>query len=168
MSKTHWKSLTSAEYAGAFSVPEGKDLVLTIDKVVKERVTGNNGKKEDLMVCHFKERDALPMIVNKTNAKTITKVVGSPFVEEWSGHKIALYADTTRFGGEIVECLRVRGYEPKQTEQKLYCEECGKEITSAYGLSPEQLAESTFKKFNRRLCSSCAVAESDKQKAGKE
>lgn len=166
MSKTHWKSLTSSEYLGAFSVPDGKDLVLTIDKVAKERVTGNNGKKEDLMVCHFKERDALPMIVNKTNAKTITKVVGTPFVEEWSGHRIALYADTTRFGGEIVECLRVRGYEPKseQAPIQIICEVCGKPIEAAYGMNPEQLAANTKAKFSRTLCASCAVAESEKQK----
>lgn len=166
MSKTHWKSLTSSEYLGAFSVPDGKDLVLTIDKVAKERVTGNNGKKEDLMVCHFKERDALPMIVNKTNAKTITKVIGTPFVEEWSGHRIALYADTTRFGGEIVECLRIRGYEPKseQASTSIICEGCGKPIEAAYGMTPEQLAESTRKKFSRTLCASCAVTESEKQK----
>ena len=165
MSKTHWKSLTAAEYLGAFSVPDGKDLVLTIDKVVKERVTGNNGKKEDLMVCHFKERDALPMIVNKTNAKTITKVVGSPFVEEWSGHKIALYADTTRFGGDIVECLRIRPTEaaaPTQTET-IFCEECGQEIKSAYNRTPAQIAESTFKKYGKKLCADCATKASQKE-----
>jgi hypothetical protein len=167
MSKTHWKTLTSTEYLGAYSIPDGKDLVLTIDRVAKERVTGNNGKKEELMVCHFKERDTLPMILNKTNAKTITKLVGSPFVEEWSGHKIALYADTTRFGGEIVECLRIRSYAPKEESATVICDKCGKEVGAAYGMSPEQLVANTFAKFGKRLCPDCAIAESEKQKAEK-
>jgi hypothetical protein len=164
MSKTHWKTLTSTEYLGAYSIPDGKDLVLTIDRVAKERVTGNNGKKEELMVCHFKERDTLPMILNKTNAKTITKLVGSPFVEEWSGHKIALYADTTRFGGEIVECLRIRSYAPKEESATVICEKCGKEIKAVpeWNYSAAQVAESTKKKFGKQLCAECAMSESDK------
>lgn len=170
MSRTHWKQLQNNDWIGAYALTDGQDLTLTIDKAMQEQVTGNNGKREMCLTVHWVERDYKPMIVNRTNAKTITKVVGSPYIEEWHGKAITLYVDTTRLGGDIVECLRIRPYPPKQTKQtatakeKLVCSECGKEIKSEFGLTPEQIAESTTQKYGRMLCGSCATAEKDKVK----
>lgn len=170
MSRTHWKQLQNNDWIGAYALQDGQDLTLTIDKAMQEQVTGNNGKREMCLTVHWLERDYKPMIVNRTNAKTITKVTGSPYIEDWHGKAITLYVDTTRLGGDIVECLRVRPYAPKQTKQtatakeKLVCSECGKEIKSEFGLTPEQIAESTMQKYGRMLCGSCATAEKDKAK----
>ncbi len=165
MSKTHWKKMVNMDYLGTYSLDDGQDLTLTIDYVRQEVVTGNSGRKEQCMVAHFKE-NVKPMILNRTNAKTITKVTSSPYIEDWNGKKITLYADTTRFGGDIVECLRIRPYAPvvqrntKQTvpEQPsdLICENCGKPITAAYGKSAEGVAELTTAKYGKRLCAACA------------
>lgn len=170
---THWKSLQQQEWIGAYALQDGEDLTLTIDTVRQEQVTGNNGKKEVCMTIHWAEKGYLPMIVNRTNAKTITKVVGSPYIEAWRGKAITLYVDTTRLGGDIVECLRIRPYPPKQAKQtataapaqtELICEECGNPIKAQFGMTPEQIAENTFQKYGRRLCGSCATAEKDKAK----
>ena len=167
---THWKSLQQQEWIGAYALQDGEDLTLTIDTVRQEQVTGNNGKKEVCMTIHWAEKGYLPMIVNRTNAKTITKVVGSPYIEAWRGKAITLYVDTTRLGGDIVECLRVRPYAPKQTKQtatvntELVCADCGKPITDAYGMSAAQVADSTNKKYGRPLCADCATAAAGKAK----
>ena len=170
MSRTHWKQLQNNDWIGAYALQDGQDLTLTIDKAMQEQVTGNNGKREMCLTVHWLERDYKPMVVNRTNAKTITKVTGSPYIEDWHGKQITLYVDTTRLGSDIVECLRIRPYAPKQTKQtataqtKLVCSECGKEIKSEFGLTPEQIAESTTQKYGRMLCGSCATAEKDKVK----
>lgn len=163
MGKTHWKQLVNLDYIGAYAL-DGKDLTLTIDHVVREMVTGNGGKKEQCMVAYFKENGYKPMILNRTNAKSITALTGSPYIEDWSGHKITLYATTTRLGGETVECLRIRPTVAKQNSQPLICEICGSIIEPAFGLRAEQLVENTKKRFGKALCAECAQNEADKAK----
>jgi hypothetical protein len=170
MSRTHWKQLQNNDWIGAYALTDGQDLTLTIDKAMQEQVTGNNGKREMCLTIHWMERDYKPMIVNRTNAKTITKVTGSPYIEDWHGKQITLYVDTTRLGSDIVECLRIRPYAPKQTKQtatvntELICADCGKPITDAYGMSAAQVADSTSKKYGRPLCADCATAAAGKAK----
>ena len=170
MSRTHWKQLQNNDWIGAYALTDGQDLTLTIDKAMQEQVTGNNGKREMCLTVHWVERDYKPMIVNRTNAKTITKVTGSPYIEDWHGKQITLYVDTTRLGSDIVECLRIRPYAPKQTKQtatvntELVCADCGKPITDAYGMSAAQVADSTNKKYGRPLCADCATAAAGKAK----
>ena len=170
MSRTHWKQLQNNDWIGAYALQDGQDLTLTIDKAMQEQVTGNNGKREMCLTVHWLEHDYKPMIVNRTNAKTITKVTGSPYIEDWHGKQITLYVDTTRLGSDIVECLRIRPYAPKQTKQtatahnELVCADCGKPITDAYGMSAAQVADSTSKKYGRPLCADCATAAAGKAK----
>lgn len=112
--KTHWKKLINPEYIGAYSLEAGKDLTVTIEKVVREMVTGDGGKKEECTVAYLKGHK--PLILNRTNSKTITKLYNSPYIEDWAGKQITLYATTTRVAGETVECLRIRPTLPKADE----------------------------------------------------
>ena len=164
MGKTHWKQLVNMDYIGAYALPDGNDLTLTIAKVAREVITGNSGRKEQCMVMYFKEQNYKPMILNRTNAKSIQALTGSAFVEDWVGKKVTLYASTTRFGGDVVECLRIR---PTVTEQTVthYCEQCGQEIKGTSGFTAEQIIAGSMKKFGKKLCVDCAMAESDKAKA---
>ncbi len=75
-SKTHWKNNFDYQYLGGYSI-ESDDLELTISKVVQEQVKGQNGKEEPCTVIYFEELDK-GMICNKTNAKTIANVHGTP------------------------------------------------------------------------------------------
>jgi hypothetical protein len=109
--KTHWKSLINLDYIGAYSIQNGKDLVVTIEKVSRDMVTGTAGKKEECSVAHLKNQK--PFILNRTNQKMIAKVLGTPYVEEWAGKSISLYvAYVKAFGEDNVECLRVRPSAP--------------------------------------------------------
>lgn len=105
MSKTHWKSLINPDYLGAYSLGDLEELTVTIDYVQVEEITGAQGKKEYCTVARMVGEK--PMILNVTNSKTIGKLYG-PFIEDWAGKQITLYATTTKMAGEVVECLRVR------------------------------------------------------------
>lgn len=110
--KTHWKRLINPDYIGAYSLNEGEDLTVKIDFVQVEEITGSGGKKEHCTVAHLVNEK--PMILNVTNSKTIAKLYG-PYIEDWQGQLITLFASTTRLAGETVECLRIR---PKVAERK--------------------------------------------------
>lgn len=112
MTKTHWKKLTNPNYIGAYSLEEGQELVVTIDRVVREQVAGPDGKKEECTVAHLKGQK--PFILNATNQKTIQKVCGSPYIEDWSGKSITLYVAKVKAFGEVVDALRVRDKAPEK------------------------------------------------------
>lgn len=151
---THWKKLTNPNYLGAYSIEDGKDLILTIDRVINEMVTGTDGKKEECVVAYFRE-NVKPMILNTTNMKTITKVYGTPFIEDWHNKKIRVGIEKVKAFGEVVEALRVRKEKPQ--DEKYICETCGAEI-QGYGSKPAAvMATYTKQKYGKALCSQCAT-----------
>lgn len=168
MSRTHFKALMNSEYLGAYSLEDGKDIVLTIDYIKVETVTGTDGKKEDLPVCHWKENQK-GMILNSTNMKMIAKVLGSNYIEDWSGRQIQIGIEKVKAFGDLVEALRVRRYAPKQKQaatasSELICEICGKPIVAAYGMTADQVAANTKAKYSKTICADCAVKEAEKNK----
>jgi hypothetical protein len=111
---THWKKLTNPDYLGAYELMDGsekgKDMVVTIDRVVRQMITGADGKKEECTVCYLKE--CKPMILNATNQKTIQKLFNSPFIEKWSGGRMTLYVAKVKAFGDVVDALRIRSTVP--------------------------------------------------------
>jgi hypothetical protein len=103
---THWKKLTNPNYIGSEILQPGQELKLTIEKVQKEQVKTAEGTQE-CIVAYFKGGQK-GMIINKTNAKIITKVVDTPYIEHWAGKSIIIYAAKVRAFGETVEALRVK------------------------------------------------------------
>ena len=163
MSETHWKKLINPDYLGAYSLEAGQDIVLTIGTVKKEMITGAGGKKEECIVCHWQENQK-PMILNVTNCKTIAKLAGTPYIEKWSGLRIQIGADVTKFGGDLVECLRVRKEKPE--DAKIPCQECGQMIQPAFSMSVTQLAAYTKKKYGKTLCAECAKEKKEAENNG--
>ncbi|MFA5676581.1 MAG: hypothetical protein WDA65_08695 [Christensenellales bacterium] len=154
MSLTHWKKLHNPDYLGAYSIENGKDLILTISNVKQEEVIGTDGKKEECIVCYFSDADK-PMILNATNAKQIQKLTGTPYIEKWVGFKVQIGIEKVKAFGEVVEALRIRKHPPKAIDIK--CESCGQAVTAANNMSAEQLAEYTAKKYKKKLCADCAM-----------
>lgn len=103
--KTHYKRLMNPDYIGAYSLNPGEDLTVMIDWVQREQITGTGGKKEECTVAHLQGEK--PFILNSTNSKSIAKLYG-PFIEDWAGKPITLFATTTKMAGDVVECLRIR------------------------------------------------------------
>ena len=154
---THYKKLMNPDYLGAYALDPGKDLVVTIRSVANEMIIGADGKKEECIVARFHERDIKPMILNATNCKTITKLAGSPFIENWQGMKIQLFVEKVKAFGDVVEALRIRPFKPKVEEklEEIPCEECGAILEPYEGRPAKWLSEYTKKQYGKTLCIDC-------------
>lgn len=113
---THWKRLINPDYIGAYALQPEEDLVVTIDYVQREQVTGTGGKKEECTVAHLIGQK--PLILNVTNSKSIAKLYG-PYIEDWSGKSVTLYASMTKLAGDMVECLRIRPSVPTKRRKPI-------------------------------------------------
>lgn len=163
--KTHWKKMTNPNYMGDYSIPEGCDLIATIDYVAQEKVTGVGGKTEVEVVAHFSDGNK-PLILNKTNMKTIQKIYKTPYIEDWRGRKIQIFYDpTVKFGRDVVGGLRIRDFVPAQQKVSLICADCGQAIKEASGKSPEWISMYTHKTYGKELCADCAQKLKEKQAA---
>lgn len=151
MEKTNWKNLANYDYLGAYSLDgTGLDeIVLTIRTIKRERVTSNGGASEDCIVAYFEEKTykdkvmVKPMVLNKTNCKIISDLYNSPFIEDWIGKKIIIYATTTKFARDVVPCLRVKKSLPE--EENYSCSICGKPID-------KKTYEGSVAKYGVALC----------------
>lgn len=152
--KTHWKKYSNPDYIGAYAFQPGEEKTLTITTVGREMVMGAEGRKEECTVVHF-DGGEKPMILNATNGKTIQKVLGTPYVEEWSGRAIVLGVETVSAFGERVEAVRVK---KKQAAPQADCAECGQAIKGAGKFTGAQIAAASVKKYGRPLCMECATA----------
>lgn len=157
MAQTHWKSMTNPNYLGVYSLPDGRDIILTIKSVGQELVMGADGSKEQCVVMHFHE-PVKPFICNKTNLKQITKLLKTPYVEQWAGNRIQIGSEKVKAFGDVVDALRVRSKLPQSQIEFVKCEECGKDIQPEGNLASAQVAAWRKKKYGKALCSACAEA----------
>lgn len=146
-------------FLGSWDVPDGSDLVLTIDYAARDEVQNDRGREKKLTI-HFKE-DYKPMICNTTNAKAISRAYNSTKVEDWENKRIGIYKATIAAFGETRECLRVRDFPPKAEEY--VCEECGQVIADTVvngkTFKAKAIANNALTKFGRYLCYDCVSAE---------
>lgn len=103
---THWKKLTSPDYLGAYSLDENEERTIEILSVSREMITGADGKKEECTVAFLKAER--PFILNVTNCKTISKVLGTPYIEQWAGKRVIIHVEKVKAFGEWMEALRVK------------------------------------------------------------
>lgn len=152
-----YRKFMDKSFLGAWDVPEGEDLVLTIDHAEQNEVQNKQGKDVKLTI-HFIE-DKKPMILNKTNSESISKTVGSKKVEDWKGKAISIYvAQVNAFGG-TTDALRVREYPPKV--EKAECESCGKTITAHGSYTVNKIVTMSKSKYGQALCWDCAQAKKE-------
>src|SRR3990167_5026093 len=83
---------------------QGKAVAVTISHVEREAIGRD---KEMKPVLYFKGKTK-GVVLNKTNARNITNLLGTAETDEWAGHVIAIYPTTTEFAGETVEGIRVK------------------------------------------------------------
>lgn len=99
------------EHLYAFDL-DGRDVTLQIEKVFAGEVQGEKGRKSKKPIIKFVGKDK-KLAVNKTNGKTIAALYGKE-TEQWVGQGLTLYPTTTDFGGETVECIRIRPVKPER------------------------------------------------------
>src|SRR5262249_22984775 len=95
----------------------GDGLVVTILDVTKENIASPGQPPEERVLLTLK--GVKPMTLNSTNARQISKIVGSQESDDWVGKKIELYNDEdVEFGGKTMGGIRVRAAEKTTRAQE--------------------------------------------------
>ncbi len=110
----HWRKIVNAKYLAGDELvdKEGKpkEFWLTIKSIEVEQVVDPlNGQKKPQGVLRFNEIQK-GMILNITNGKTISMVIGSPMQQHWIGKKILVYGKEDKRHGRVV---RIKLEKPK-------------------------------------------------------
>jgi hypothetical protein len=89
----------------------GQDVVVEIESVSPGKVGRGNQQKRKPVLSFVgkKKKHAAPV----TNGKIIARMYGTD-VTQWVGKRITLYPTTCEFGGETVDCIRVRPEIPRK------------------------------------------------------
>jgi len=110
--KTHYREAFDSPYLSSADITG--PTVLTIKRVRLE--SDQTKKTKDLFnTAHFVEKEIRPgetlkpMILNAGNSRTMKKITGSPFIEDWNNVPVTIYVDpAVRFGNSTVEGLRIK------------------------------------------------------------
>jgi len=108
--KTHYRRILKSDHLGCADLEDfienGSDLVFSVLNVRQELKAKVAGKKIDANIMYFNNKDGKkikPLVLNATNAKTMKKMTGSGFIEDWAGANIRIYIDgNVSMMGEIV------------------------------------------------------------------
>jgi hypothetical protein len=104
----------------------GKDVTLTISRLVQENLRTDKGDEPRWILCfaemeerHRRDKKSINkrLVINKTNAKVVAKLHGNE-TDEWVGKKIAMFATTCQAFGETVDCIRIRPTAPKGARRR--------------------------------------------------
>src|SRR5262245_28723417 len=76
---------------------------VTIAKITREEVGKGKEKKAVVYFAGVKKG----LILNKTNATKIAKVLGSEAIDQWVGKKITLFSAEVEFAGDLMAAIRV-------------------------------------------------------------
>ena len=77
--KTHFKKALNTPYMGSQDLPDYKDKNFTID-----------------------------MLLNSTNCKVLSRLTGSPYIEDWTGVEFTVGVEKVKAFGELHDALRIR------------------------------------------------------------
>ena len=150
---------SNPEYLGSWDLDEvpGREVTLTIEKIVDEQVA-TNGQKETCTVCHWTDKTFKKMILNITNKKTLCKLYKTKDTEKLKGKAVTIGVEKVKAFGDVHDALRIRKRIPQAVNAVLpKCEQCGNDITAYGQMNPEQVAAYTKANYGKALCSSCAT-----------
>jgi hypothetical protein len=121
---------------------EGREVTIQIEKAFGGELIGDKGRKSKKPMIKFVGKDK-KLALNKTNGKAIAKLYGTN-TDDWAGKWITIYPTTTEFGGETVDCIRIKPFAPtpRSANSKNGNSKAakGQDLTDAIG---EKMAEQT-------------------------
>lgn len=144
-----WEKILDPNFINAELIgPVGSERVVTIRDIdfreTYNQKTRAKEQKQSLILDECK-----PMVLNKTNTKTLIKLFGSSKPADCIGEKIVLYVVDVKVGGEPTTGIRIKEY----SETK--CEECGKPIRPTASKNVAELVEISKRNTGRVLCVAC-------------
>jgi hypothetical protein len=86
---------------------KGKTPTVTIDRVEFEQVRNRTGGTDTKPIVYFRGKDK-GLLLNKTNARSITQLARTAVTEQWAGVAIAIYPTTDTFGKETHDVIRIK------------------------------------------------------------
>lgn len=98
-----------SKYLKAEEFEEGEERTVTIKDVRQEDFKDKSGKNEQKFVLDF--RDEKSMVLNKTNAGILFKLLGDD-TDDWFGRSVILYTMEVDSFGDIVRAVRIRNKLP--------------------------------------------------------
>jgi hypothetical protein len=96
-SKSEWLKTDDVSDEGITATIDSYDIV----------EFNNEGKKQRKPVLFFKE-DVKALVLNKTNAGTITQIVGNSELDSWIGTKITMVVREVEFAGKQTWAIRIQ------------------------------------------------------------
>ncbi len=120
MSKTHWKSMQDKTFLGSWDFETGKTYTVKITSVKSVEMMAQKGAEMKHQPVTFFEGIKKGMVINNGNGLVISKISGSPYIEDWIGVKITIFLkenERTPQGNQTV--IRVSEKKPlpkKKTE----------------------------------------------------
>lgn len=148
-------------YLGSWDLEDcpNREITLTIERIVDEEVVAA-GQKEICTVVHWTDKAYKGMILNITNKKQLAKLYKTVDSEKLKGKSVIIGIDKVRAFGDVYDALRIRPRIPAAPKRGSLpkCEQCGKDINAASGMTPEQVAAYTRTKYKKCLCGECATA----------
>ena len=133
-----------------------EDHAVTI-KEVRQKMVGQGKDQQLKLVMDF---DEMPkgLILNKTNASTISKVLGSEDTDDWIGKRVVLWVNPdVQFGGEVVSAIRVRNKPaPKPISKGVLDYKAAVQLCADHGIGEDVLKEhlkaTGLTKYNPAVC----------------
>lgn len=114
--KTHFRKAFDSPYLSSADITE--PTVLTV-RMVKLEGDKTKKTKDRFNTAYFAEKELRPgeplkpMILNATNSKTMKRITGSAFIDDWTNVQVTVYVDpNVKFGKEVMEGLRIRDKAP--------------------------------------------------------
>jgi len=143
LKRTHYRKVFKSDHLSSYDledfIEQGVLLEFTIKEVKSFDSTKVAGKSIAANIAYFIE-DIKPMVLNATNSKILSNLIGSSFVEEWKNFKVELYIlKNIKFGKDKVEGIRI-----KETIPKVLSEQDIKIIRGAISTIPSQAALNFF------------------------
>lgn len=144
-----WEKILDPNFINAELIgPPGAEKVVTIKDIdFREAFNQKTNAKESKQSLILEE--CKPLILNKTNTKSLIKLFGSDKPAMCVGRKIVLYVVNVKVGGKPTTGIRIKEYE------EIKCEECGSVVKAVQGHTAEEVAEISKRNTGRVLCLAC-------------
>lgn len=123
-----------SNYLKASDIPAGRQIAVTIDSVVIEKVGS-----DERPVAYFLGSEK-GLILNKTNSKVIVEIAKTDETDNWGGVRISLYSAKVDFKGSLVDAIRV-GAPPAPSPQQRTMAEVGRINTAGLHSAGRPLAQ---------------------------
>lgn len=109
--KTHYRKVFNSPYLSSADIVGPTILRIKCVKAEKDK---SKKTKDEFNTAYFSAKELRPgeplkpMILNATNSRTMAKLTGSPWINDWNDIDVTVYVDSNvRFGRDTVEGLRI-------------------------------------------------------------